>query len=218
MKRLTKEERFTFIVTLCLSFLPLIVGLLLWNRLPDQLPGHFGFSGEPDRYDPKGTIVFGAGLFIPLLYLFTMFIMLNDPKNSNMSEKVMKLIMWTMPCVSLFLCITIYGYALGLKLDITVLSMILLGIMFIFIGNYLPKCRQSYTVGIRCSWTLNDPENWEKTHRFAGHVFVLCGLLMILVSPLARKIGPLILLIIIVAAGLPYIYSYDLYRKKINEG
>ena len=54
-----------------------------------------------------------------------------------------------------------------------------MGLVFIIIGNYLPKCKQNYTVGIKLPWTLNSEENWNKTHRLAGYVFMLCGIMQI---------------------------------------
>jgi uncharacterized membrane protein len=53
-----------------------------------------------------------------------------------------------------------------------------MGVLFIFIGNWLPKCKQTYTLGIRLPWTLADEDNWNRTHRFAGPVWVVCGLVV----------------------------------------
>ena len=92
---------------------------------------------------------------------------------------------------------------------------ILLGLMFIVIGNYLPKCKQSYTMGIKLPWTLNDEENWNRTHRLGGKLWVACGLIFIVSMFLPNKFMVAITLVVITIAVLvPTVYSYLLFREK----
>lgn len=88
---------------------------------------------------------------------------------------------------------------------------ILVGIVFIAVGNYLPKNKQNYTVGIKLPWTLDDEENWNKTNRLSGYLFVICGIIFI-VNAFFLSILPLI--ITILAVVIPAIYSYILYKQK----
>ena len=85
------------------------------------------------------------------------------------------------------------------------------GLMFIIVGNYLPKCKQNYTIGIKIPWTLNSEENWNKTHRFAGWLWTICGILIMLTGFLGSfwVFLPIALLMVIV----PVVYSYILHRK-----
>ena len=53
-----------------------------------------------------------------------------------------------------------------------------IGVLFMIIGNYLPKCKQNYTMGIKLPWTLDDEENWNRTHRFAGFLWVAGGVVI----------------------------------------
>lgn len=95
------------------------------------------------------------------------------------------------------------------------ISTILVGLIFIIIGNYLPKCKQNYTIGIKCPWTLNDTENWDKTHRFSAYVFMLCGVITILSMFLKNHLGFYVMFAsMMFAASVPFVYSYLLYRKK----
>ena len=57
------------IATSLVSLLPTIAGLILWNRLPEQVPIHFDFEGNPDNYGSRAFAVF----FIPLFYLLPLF-------------------------------------------------------------------------------------------------------------------------------------------------
>lgn len=85
--------------------------------------------------------------------------------------------------------------------------------MFAAIGNYLPKCRPNRTVGIRISWTLGSEENWIATHRFAGKVWVIGGLIMVLAA-LLPEVPRIIVTVLAVAALsiLPIAYSYRYHR------
>ena len=86
--------------------------------------------------------------------------------------------------------------------------------MFIIIGNYLPKARQNYTIGIKIPWTLANEENWNRTHRLAGYLWMICGILMIIISltrfvPTEWLVGIFLIMVLI-----PCIYSYWMHAKK----
>ena len=91
--------------------------------------------------------------------------------------------------------------------------MLVLHIFCAFMTFNLPKIRRNYTIGIRTSWALNSDENWSRTHRFSGYVFVLSGMLYIIFSLLGYMfIG---LGIILISSLLCFGYSYSLYKKGI---
>lgn len=76
--------------------------------------------------------------------------------------------------------ISIYGASLGYSMMSGILAQIFMGAVMIVIGNYLPKTRRNYIIGIRLPWTLENDENWSKTHLLAGKIWVLGGLLLFL--------------------------------------
>ena len=89
-----------------------------------------------------------------------------------------------------------------------------MGLLFVIIGNYLPKTKQSYTMGIRIPWTLNSEENWNRTHRLAGFLWVLGGLWFIVMSFIGWSL-PAFLAPLLVMVLVPVVYSYVLYKKGI---
>ena len=91
--------------------------------------------------------------------------------------------------------------------------MILVGILFIVIGNYLPKCRQNYTVGIKLPWTLHDEENWNRTHRLAGKIWMVGGLLFLLLAVSGYENTVIMPIIMLVIVFVPVVYSYLYYVK-----
>ena len=90
---------------------------------------------------------------------------------------------------------------------------IFVGILFTVIGNFLPKTKQTYTIGIRVPWTLNSEENWNKTHRMAGYLWVVCGILFI-ASAFLPESEILYIILLCVIIFVPIIYSYVIYRKE----
>ena len=206
-----KKYKKTMILTSIVMLLPILVGVLLWDRLPEQVATHFDFEGNPNGWTSRGFTVFGIPLFLLVCQWIAAAATLSDPKHKNLSEKVFKLILWLVPIVSLILVFVTYGYALGYETSEGSIAFAIMGIFFIVIGNYLPKCRQNYTVGIKIPWTLHDEENWNHTHRMAGYLWMLGGL--IILANIFLKWAWLFPVVLAVAVLVPMIYSYLYYRK-----
>lgn len=88
------------------------------------------------------------------------------------------------------------------------ITKIFVGIVLIVVGNYIPKTRQNYTVGIRTPWTLNNEENWNKTHRFGGKILVISGIMTIL-----SVFIPYLYIFAFILFPLIIVYSYWIYRN-----
>ena len=214
-----KEYKKEIIISMLFTLLPAFIGLILWNRLPETIPTHFNIRGEADQYSSKLFTVLVMPLFLLAVDCISIFAVFNDPKKENISSKNFTLVLWITPLISLYISYLIYGKALNYDIDVTKLSLLLVGIVFLLVGNYLPKCRQNYTIGIKTPWTLNDQDNWDKTHRFGGYVSIVCGFLMIIYAFVASKANIYLLFIIIICVGItPLLYSYFLYKKKQHLG
>ena len=210
MKKGNKKQ--LFITTLC-TLLPLVVGLLLWNDLPTSMPVHFNFAGEPNGFAPKTMVIFGLNLFLAVIHFVTLYFVMNDSKNDNIGNKMFSVVAWAIPFIGNITSYAIYAFALGYHINMTMIVAVLLGILFIVIGNYMTKNHQNYTVGIKLPWTLNSTENWNKTHRFASKLWIVCGFIAMIAGFLGY-IG-LFLASIILPAILPIIYSFVLYKQDI---
>ena len=208
-----KKYKKTMILTSIVMLLPILVGVLLWDRLPEQVATHFDFEGNPNGWTSRGFTVFGIPLFLLVCQWIAAAATLSDPKHKNLSEKVFKLILWLVPIVSLILTFVTYGYALGYETSEGSIAFAIMGIFFIVIGNYLPKCKQNYTIGIKIPWTLKSEENWNRTHRLAGRLWVICGLAIML----AGFFDQLWLMIaaLPVMGIVPLVYSFILHRKDV---
>jgi uncharacterized membrane protein len=125
---------------------------------------------------------------------------------------MLQLVLWICPVLGLVLNCLVYSTALGYAVDVEIIMPLLVGLMFIIVGNLLPKCRQSYTMGIKLPWTLANEENWNKTHRLGGKLWVVGGI----VTMATAFVGSfwILLGVLIVMVAAPTIYSYCLYRKQ----
>ena len=210
---MTIKNNVQAIISTLVCLLPIVLALILYDNLPDLVPIHFGMNGEPDNHASKAVAGFVIPCGLAALNLFVHFTMNTDPKRKNANVVIRAVGLWSAPVISLiFVPITLYK-GMGHDLPITIISTALIGLLFLIIGNYMPKSRQSYTVGIRLPWTLNNEENWNKTHRFAGFVWVLGGLVVIVNAFIGSAY--IIFAVISLLVILPVIYSYRLYRKQI---
>lgn len=209
-----KKYRGTLIAGTLVILLPVLVGLILWTRLPDQVPTHFGIGGAADGYSSKTFAVFGLPGFLLAVHWFCALATKSDPKAQNLEGRMMQLVLWVCPVVSVLVMVLIYGSALGYGVRAELIVPLALGLLFVIMGNWLPKCKQTYTLGIRLAWTLADEDNWNRTHRFAGPVWVACGLIVMLSAVLgcAWVMFP----VLAVMAIAPTVYSYLLFRRKEN--
>ena len=207
-----KKNLKMMIITSIVILLPIVAGLILWNRLPDEVPIHFNAQGEADGWGSKATAIFLMPIFLLVIHWICVFVTTLDPKNQNITEKNLNLVLWITPVLSVFESGLVYSFALGSKIDINIILPIFFGIGFIIIGNFMPKCKQNYTLGIKIPWTLESEENWNYTHRLAGKTWFFGGLMIIALSFL-KNIW-IFMAITIIMVSVPVIGSYLFYKKE----
>ena len=201
------------IITSIVILLPIVAGVVFWKQMPDQVPYHWNGAGEVDGWASKPFAVLGTPFIFLALQWLSVFFTVNDPKRKNHSDKILQLIFWLVPALSIVIACIVYAGALGREIRVEMLLPIFMGVLFVAIGNYLPKCKQNYTVGIKISWTLASEENWNKTHRLSGYIWVAGGLVMVL----AGFLGLIWLLmpVALLMALIPIVYSFILHRKGV---
>ena len=206
-----KKNLKLLILTSILTLLPILAGVVLWNQLPEQMPTHWNAAGEVDGWSSKPFAVFGLPLILVAAQWLCVLATTTDPKRQNHSEKIYHLVFWIIPVLSIVLHAVTYMTVLGVGVRMEMVMPIFMGLLFVIIGNYLPKCKQSYTIGIKIPWTLNNEENWNKTHRLAGWVWVIGGIAIMLTGFFGGYVAFFVISLVMVLA--PIIYSYVLYRK-----
>lgn len=213
MKSILKNRNFIIQFAVCL--MPFLIGAVFYGRMPEQMATHFDFNFQPDGYSSRGFALFGIPAVMTALFVLCSVSLEADPKKRGMDSRLKSITRWFIPVLSVVVqCITI-SYALDSSLNIIRFIPVLIGILFVLIGNYLPKCRQNYTMGIKLPWTLNSEENWEKTHRLGGRMFVAAGLGMILAAFFGGYGAGIIFALAMAACFVPAVYSFVLYKKGI---
>lgn len=208
-----KEYKKQIILTSVITVIPMLIGLLLWNRLPNTIATHFGTGNVPNGWSSKIFTVLGMPVMLLAIHLFSVLVTLNDPKKQNIGKKMLTFVFWIVPIVSLIVSLSIYGYALKMPVNIGMFANLIVGLVFIVSGNYMSKNRQNYTVGIKLPWTLNSQENWNRTHRLASKLWILAGVIAIIDIFLDSVI--VIGVTIAVLVVIPMAYSFILYKKGI---
>jgi len=206
-----KKNKTLVILVSIVTLLPILVGILLWNQLPEQMPTHWNAAGEIDDWSSKAFAVFGLPCIMLAGLWACIFASYADPKREAHSNKVYQLVLWIIPALSVVLHTIMYATALGKEVRVEMIMPVFMGLLFAIIGNYMPKCKQNYTIGIKIPWTLNNEENWNKTHRFAGWLWTACGLVIMLTGIFGGFWIFFAIVLLMVLASV--IYSYMLHRR-----
>ncbi|MDF2944093.1 MAG: putative rane protein [Herbinix sp.] len=205
---------FQLILSILFCLIPFIISAAFYEQLPEQVAIHFNFNGDPDNYAPRLFVAFGVPLLMFCLNLYNWFMLENDPKKANSSKALKRLSKWLIPLTAVIMQTALTSYAIGFTFDWSFYVLLLVGIVVVILGNYLPKCKQNYTVGIKLPWTLNDNDNWNKTHRISGYIWILGGFVLILNAFVKIEWLPGVVIAILVLT--PVIFSFLLYKKKLN--
>ena len=208
-----KKNLKTIIISSIVTILPMLAGFVLWNKLPEKMPTHWNFEGEIDGWSGKPFAVIFLPLIMLAFHLICTLATSCDPKTQNFNNKVFGIVLWICPVLSLMCMTATYAAALGYDVRIEFIIPLFMGVLFLIIGNYLPKCKQNYTIGIKIPWTMNDEENWNKTHRLAGFIWTVGSIVIIVGAFFKDAVVYTTFIPIAVMVVVPMVYSYIYYRK-----
>ncbi|MCR5387056.1 MAG: SdpI family protein [Treponema sp.] len=204
---------FTFFITCIICILPVVFGFFLWDKLPEHIPQQYGFNDEP-----TWTLAKPWGFILCPLILLILNIIINviAYKNPEQNKKVFATIIWVIPVLSLIINSFMILKPAGLDLTPTQFLLPVISMMFIIIGNYLPKTQANSVIGIRAPWINSNPDVWQKTNRLGGILFVTGGLISLITSftPVGKYVFASVILCICV---ILFVYSIVLARKKENK-
>lgn len=202
------------IISIITSILILIIfNILFYDKMPAELPTHWNFHGEVDDYSSRfDAMVLNQGFFV-VMNIFVCFMLDNDPRNKKQNNFVMTISKLAVPLVMILIYVLTIMTGLGRDVNVSVIIPLFVGLLFIAIGNYLPKTKRNYTMGIKLPWTLNSDENWRRTHRLGGICFIIIGFCLIISVFLKSEI--IFIASLIIGTIIPSVYSYYLYTKGI---
>ena len=213
-----KNNLGTFIITLVALLLPMVVGVILWNKLPEVVATHWGPNGSPNGYSSRAFAVFGMPAVILALHLIASLLTAKKDPNA-ISDKLFCLLLWICPVMSIMVSTLTYATALGYEVNVPFLTIMMVGIIYIVLGNYLPKARQNHFFGTRVKWTMESKKNWEHSNRFSAKIMIVLGLIYIICAVLWVFTEMKMLIVVLIFGTLigaifaMILYSYLYYLK-----
>ena len=193
-----------------------IMALVSWPTAPDQIPVHWGLSGTPDRFGGKFEGLLGPPLIAVAVYLVLLTVPRIDPRRAHYDAFAGPYTIVRTAFVGLMfgLNIMVHLAMRGRDVNVNVVGPIGVGVLFLVLGNYLPKIRSNWFIGVRTPWTLSSEESWRRTHRLAGWLFAVSGAIVVLTTlfnPGAGIVAVAVLCAISVAVSI--VYSYFAWKK-----
>ena len=198
---------------------PFIYLASLWDQLPDTVPLHWNMEGEIDNYGDKSELIL-IPILLPLLiyFIFTIVPMI-DPKGkiNQMGNKYFTLKMAMTIFMSILAMIIIYSVKNETLYNPNYI-VLLMGVLFVILGNYFKTLRANYFIGIKTPWTLENEIVWKETHKLAGKIWFIGGLIIILSSLLLdqKTNFSLFIGITIIISLVPVIYSFFKYKSLLR--
>ncbi|SHN11354.1 SdpI family protein [Mucilaginibacter sp. OK098] len=214
-------KKFTLIdlVALVIGLLPFCYLAYVYSSLPLIVPLHFGADGKPNGFGPKGELVFLQAVLTGisfLVYLLMKFLPSIDPKKQvKIGEQTFRKLGLGIVVFIAALCLCIIFAAINKKFMIDKLMFPLIGLLFVFLGNLMYNIKPNYFAGVRTPWTLEDEGNWRATHRLAGKVWVIGGIIITVAMLLLPSPASTLVFTpgIIGMALIPVIYSYVYFKQ-----
>ena len=212
-----KKEALIWMILL----VPFVYALIIWNKIPDQVPTHFNIKGEPDDYSGKAVALLLLPIMNVFIYFVLRFIPRIDPRKKNYetfgsSYQNIRLLIHVF-FIGVFIFITeTTSSGQPLQLNAFLSGMLL---FFALLGNYMRTVRSNFFVGIRTPWTLSNDIVWRKTHELGGKIWFYSGLVLaIVVFFLPQNAAAIVMGAgIFLMAIIPVVYSYIEYRKITGE-
>lgn len=208
-----KNNKLLWIITL----IPIVFTIVMIGFLPDQIPMHYDGQGNIDRWGSKyENFLFPCIIFVMTVIMHFSIrqmekglrksILLKDQRDMEQNIKVIRLVGILLASIFTVMHIVFTISALleatsqasTSTVDFNRIVNLLLAVMFVVLGIYLPKVQQNFIIGLRTKRTLNDKNVWEKSHRFMGKTFVVAGFLTAVETIILGGMASTIIMIIII--------------------
>ncbi len=206
MKKIKKNDIIAIVLCRCSA----IPGAAVFGRLPDRIVTNWDINGKPGSTMPKAAAVFA----LPLMGAVIMFLLCLYLRSLEAKKQVGKLetvLLVFFPATFFLTQLMIILSAMGKLTDVPTAACLVVSVSMIVLGNYMPKVRKNWVVGIRTPHIVSDDEIWYRTHRFAGVIITLSGVAGAVISLLGHPVA--VFVVIMVSVVLPVIYGEALYYR-----
>jgi uncharacterized membrane protein len=201
--------------------LPVVYLAIAWNTLPEKIAMRYDLHGNVEKFGSRKELL-GLAAILTAMNIFVYFLLTNmyriDPKKHAVENKdrLQRIAFAVTVFISAILCLIIYSSKnASLRFNIAwVFSGV--GLLFAVIGNYMPNLKPNYFAGFRLPWTLENENNWRKTHLLAGKLWFAGGLLLTAICLFLPPVAAIVVFfsIMLFITIIPMVYSYRLYKKQ----
>ena len=201
----------TFILTSVVCLLPVVLGFVLWDKLPEEIPQQYGWNDQVNWTLPKFWGIITMPLFMAVINVI--YLLAFRFSKQKFSPKVETIMSWIIPLLSVTLGSFMILKPVGFNIDAFCIIGFIVSILFIIIGNYLPKTEPNPVAGTRAPWINNNPEVWSKTQRVSGIVLVIIGIINLITCffPFGKYV-----FVATVFPGIIFVLIYSLVISKKN--
>lgn len=190
------------LVTCIVTLFPIILGLIFYNKLPDTVAIHFDINNNPNGYFSKNAFVFGMPALMVILQIICCMSVDVTDKYPEANRKMKMVGKWIIPILTIVLYVVTAMYAIGNKLDIRKIVMIILGILFVVIGNYLPKTKGQINMLQKIS-----EQEYRKVSKVFGYLMIVNGLLFIISNLFSQYVSVFVVCLVIVEIIVLWLYT-----------
>jgi uncharacterized membrane protein len=217
-----KKQSMINMLVILFAISPVIYLLLTWNSVPETIVTRFEYGSTIEDKQGKEALMIATvaiSAVSVLLYLLLRNLERVDPRVTESTPKSGFNRLGFIMCV--FMTIGNFLFLWSIKNSATINVNVIfagVGVLISIAGNYMNNLKPNYVAGIRLPWTLNDPENWRKTHHLAGKLWFLGGILIVIISIVApgRLLTPLMIIVVLAISVIPGIYSYRIHRNRVH--
>lgn len=221
-----------------ISLIALAGTVIVLQFMPDQVPMHYDAVGNIDRWGSKYENLIFPVIILAMSLFWTLFIRYYEKKaHRSVDEKesagaksnakvlgIVGLCMATMFTVMQgFFLYGDYNEAVSgatkWSVDIGKVSVILMGIIFIILGNFLTKTRINSTVGVRIGWSMYNDNTWRKSNRFGAYAIMIAGVVTIIMAVILKNsFGAAMAAVgaVILASVITLVYAHKVYVQEIE--
>ncbi len=194
-------------ITSAICLLPILLGIAVWNDLPDNVAIHFNFYNVPDGFASKGFAVFGLPIIMALLQALCSVTTDYSCVKHSESTKIIAVTKWIIPTITVLLQAVTLGYSLGFTVDIRKVAILIVSAVFLVLGSCLPKLDYIKNYNL-------DKDKARKINRFVGFQMIIMGILGVITIFLPTIISICWLFLLIPCMLIGIIYAIIVGRKK----
>jgi uncharacterized membrane protein len=206
---------------ICIIF-AILSGVYFYFHLPAKIPIHWNFAGEVDGWGSGHSHAIFFPALVVGMYLLFLFLPYLDPRKEKYEQfaKVYHIFKGIIIFVLTLIYFLTSLVGLGYTINIGIVTPLLIGSMFLLMGNYMGKLKSNWFVGIKTPWTLSSEVVWNKTHRLGGKIFMLSGILIMIdsIAPMAFRLPIFIFTMVFMLFGtIGSSYVFYLIENKKNK-